>query len=378
MVQEPLQAKGFVTGLEFEGTVTRSGHGDNWHITWANDDHQYFALCDGFGWEDGPEYNTRVYRLKGDASNYTPEFLLNYPYVQKNQHWYGFGIVAIDGTIYHFLSWHPTSDFPPELGWNGARLVYSEDHGQSWKNNDGTPMKSGQSAATSRPSVSCVPSDSTMHFYNMPNNCFSLISILQYGKNYEDNTDGYVYLYSPNGLTDATMRQTVLARVRQTDIRDKEAFEYFVSRSADGTATWSSDIKQRGVVHSFPAGWVAKNYPYSWLPFVVYNKALDVYVMAGAGTGKNGSDMFSQASCLTFYTAPQPWGPWKEIYKNEAWTIKDDPGTRIYNPIIAPKWISADGKSFTLIFTDGKNWALSSDVVRPYYLFNTQKVRFLT
>jgi len=368
-----------ITGLEFAGKGKRSGHGDNWHITWASDDNQYFALCDGLGWEDGPEYNTRVYRMKGDAFNYKPELLPNFPLMQvlhPRQYWYGFGIVAIDGVIYHFISWHPHTS--PELGWNGARLVYSADQGESWKNCDGTAMKAGRELATTRPSISCEASDKTMYFLDTPNRCFSLISILQYGKGYEDNTDGYVYLYSPNGLTDETMGQTVLARVPKEQIRNKKSLEYFVSRNADGTANWSSDIKKRGVVHSFPAGWVSKDYPYSWLPFVVYNKGLGVYMMAGAGTGKDGSNLFSQKSCLTFYTAKKPWGPWKEIYKNEAWIIDGQPETRIYNPVIAPKWISKDGKSFTMIFTDGRNWGPPWDRPRKGYSLNTMRVKVLT
>ena len=40
---------------------------------------------------------------------------------------------------------------------------------------------------------------------------FSLLSVLQMGKNYEWNTDGYVYVYSPNGNLDGTMNQLVIA-----------------------------------------------------------------------------------------------------------------------------------------------------------------------
>ena len=56
-----------ITGLRrLEETLFRSGgSGDNWHMTWAGDDKQYVALCDGSCWPEaegytGQLYNTRV------------------------------------------------------------------------------------------------------------------------------------------------------------------------------------------------------------------------------------------------------------------------------------------------------------------------------
>ena len=42
-----------VTGIRMlEGSMYRSGHGDNWHTTWANNDKQYVLLADGRGWPE--------------------------------------------------------------------------------------------------------------------------------------------------------------------------------------------------------------------------------------------------------------------------------------------------------------------------------------
>ena len=47
---------------------------------------------------------------------------------------------------------------------------------------------------------------------------------------------------------------------------------------------------------------------------------------------------------------------------------------RAYQPQISPKWVSTDGKSFWLVFTDFQE----IDGKRPYYCFNTQKVEVRT
>jgi len=44
-------------------TILRlGGNGDNWHMSWANDDNQYVSMCDGRGWPGMPEaeYNSRA------------------------------------------------------------------------------------------------------------------------------------------------------------------------------------------------------------------------------------------------------------------------------------------------------------------------------
>ena len=68
-----------------EETTRRSRcNGDNWHMTWAEDDKQYTALCDGRGWPEipgysGKSYNTRVYAITGDAPDHSVEHLPGYP-----------------------------------------------------------------------------------------------------------------------------------------------------------------------------------------------------------------------------------------------------------------------------------------------------------
>src|SRR5437870_3011830 len=50
-------------------TIQRfGGHGDNWHMSWANDDKVYVSLCDGRGLPGTPlgNFNSRMYAITGD------------------------------------------------------------------------------------------------------------------------------------------------------------------------------------------------------------------------------------------------------------------------------------------------------------------------
>lgn len=344
-----------VTKVHFDPHVSRSGHGDNWHMTWASDDSQYTVLGDGMGW-GGPEYNTRIWRLRGDATSFAPEDLPGYPEIGRAHRWYGYGIVSIKGALYHFISHTPQMLAP----FNGSRLVFSEDLGQSWKMSDGTPM----SWAPATPG--------NMFFWDVPGNAFSQISILQYGRDYQDNADGYLYLFAPNGYSDERMRELVLARVPIDRIRDRAAYQFYVRTNEQGAAEWSTSMEDRQPVHVFPEGWVAQDLRYSWHPSVVYNKALNLYMMAAGGTGRGG--VFAKLpTYLGIYTAPNPWGPWTQVHEDEAWVSPGDPESRLYEPVIAPKWIDEDGLSFYLVFSDVKNWGDPwGDEVN--YQFCTQKV----
>jgi hypothetical protein len=364
-----------------EDTIARlGGNGDNWHMTWCADDRVVAGLCDGHAqpWQDVPHrlFNSRLISIRGappklefaDTPGY-PELLVG-PGPREVSRYYGFGILSVDGTIYQFLSTpdRPFEDKAPHPRFLGAKLIYSSDNGATWNNQDGTtPVR--WEAWEDR-------NKSNMAFFQEPGDAFSLLTCLQMGRNYEQNKDGYVYVYSPNGNTDGTMNQLVLFRVPRDRIREREAYEYFVARQSDGTADWSHDMANRGVVHTFPTGWVnTKIHPYSWHPSVVYNEPLGLYLMANWGMGCADDGMwFGKPSYLGFWSAPHPWGPWTQIHEEKAWTPAGDQAARAYQPQISPKWISEDGKSFWLVWTDFQTIASQ----KPYYSFNTQKVELAT
>ena len=364
-----------------ENTVARlGGDGDNWHMTWTADGRVVAGLCDGTAqpWPNVPHrpFNSRLISIHGvppkldfaDTPGY-PE-LLTGPTARETSRYYGFGILAVDNTIYQFLS-TPDRYFenkPPQPRFVGAKLIYSPDNGRTWHNGDGsTPVRWEPWEERSR---------TNMAFFNEPGDAFSLLTVLQMGKAYEQNKDGYVYIYSPNGNTEGTMNQLVMCRVPKDRIRDRGAYEFFVARKADGSAEWSRDIEARRGVQTFPSGWVnTKVHPYAWHPSVVYNAPLGVYLMAnwGMGSAPDGT-WFGKPSYLGFWSAPHPWGPWTQIHEEKEWKPAGDQAARAYQPQIAPKWIAADGKSFWLVWTDFQFVGAK----RPYYSFNTQQVELVT
>jgi hypothetical protein len=142
-------------------------------------------------------------------------------------------------------------------------------------------------------------------------------------------------------------------------------------------------------------------HPYAWHPSVIYNAPLGVYMMTNWGMGcTRRGDWFGKPSYLGIWIACDPWGPWEQIHEETAWMPNGDPRARAYQPQISPKWVSNDGKSFWIVWTDFQHtsefWPtltkalntpdqaafrklmVESRRYRPYYGFNTQRVDLIT
>lgn len=387
-----------------ETTLRLGGVGDNWHMSWAADDRQYVSLCDGFGWpgmpgyaQENQEFNSRMYAIEGNPPAVTFRHLPGYPEIvsrldpktwsstDRHCYYYSFGTLAARGYLYQFLSTlnhpetHPDGTLWPGQRFVGAKLIYSPDQGRSWFNQDGAAPVSWETWEQR--------SRRNMMFFEEPQEAFSLISMLQMGKNYQANRDGYIYGYAPNGNVDGSMNELVMFRAPTSAILDRSLYEFFSGTSAGGKATWTRDIHSRAAIHKFPRGWVNSKptaHPYAWQPSVVYNQPLDLFMMVNWGMGcATDGEWFGKPSYLGFWTAQNPWGPWTQIHEETAWTPANDLGSRAYQPQIAPKWISPDGKSFWLVWTDiqssgarmeGAFTAASKSRLLPYYAFNIQRV----
>src|SRR5207237_9938262 len=87
--------------------------------------------------------------------------------------YYGFGIVALGDAIQHVYS-TPNKWHAPPYRFIGNKLIYSPDGGATWKNQDGSsPVVFEKWDERSR---------KNMVFFNEPDDCFSLLTILQMGK----------------------------------------------------------------------------------------------------------------------------------------------------------------------------------------------------
>jgi Domain of unknown function (DUF4185) len=386
-----------------DDTILRlGGHGDNNRMTWSTNDRQLLAVCDGYGWIQNPThmYNSRLFAVTGMPGQARFEDVAGYPDLEsgpdakRTNRYYGLGTIALGNRIYQFLSTlNHNAQEQPDCQWIGAKLIYSPDSGRTWRNQDGSNPVGWESWEHR--------SKENMVFFQESSNAFSLLSVVQMGKGYTANMDGFVYVYAPNGNTDVARTQLVLLRVPKDRILDRRAYEYFSGWRRPGRAAWTKDIDARGVVHTFPLGWV--NDPtthlgesaWGWVPSITYNEPLGLYVMTNWGTGCTPDrQWFGKPSYLGFWVANKPWGPWTQIHEESAWTPNHDSEARCYMPQIPPKWIAEDGRSFWLVWSDFQIRETEElkqkegivdrmtppeqkkylQALQPYYSFNTQRV----
>lgn len=344
--------------------------GDNWCITWLPDGDQMTSLDDG-NWvvtnywkKGGYNYHNTLYRVIGEANDFAVERVTNYPqYITTEHGWYGFGIYAVNGNIYSMVSLTPEADWSGPF--DGMKMLKSPDNGESWHRinqhgeeryldlwdkakTDSTraEMFFLRESGITRDSITAYP--------------FSYCSFVQNGQNNNAARDEYIYLYAPEV---AHSNRLLLARVNNKQIEQKDSWEYF-SAWKDGQPDWTKDLDKRGAVHVFPEknekgeyfGW------YSWLPSVVWNPGLNLYVMVNGGTyageGLTDSDedyynssMHAKSGSLGLWYSKNPYGPWTQFYYTDYWTVDED-RNKTYQPKLSPKWISEDGKKMILIWSD--------------------------
>lgn len=361
-----------ITGLRrLEETVLRlGGVGDNWHMTWAGDGRMYVSLCDGTGFPGSRQanYNSRMYAISGSPPEVRFEYLPGYPDLingpgKESNRYYNFGILALGDHLYQFLSTPNRPFHGPEPRFAGVKLIWSPDRGVTWRNQDGSSPVTWEPWADRNLE--------NMLFFDEPGEAFSLITVLQFGRDYGENRDGFVYLYAPNGNVEGTMNQVVLCRMPKDSVLDRSAYRFYAG-TRGGAAEWSDRIEHRAVVNTFPAGWVNRHvHPYSWHPSVVYYAPTGQYLMAnwGMGTDETGN-WFTKPSYLGFWTASDPWGPWTQVHEETGWMPAGDANARAYQPQIAPKWIAPDGRSFWMVWTDFQQ----PGGQMPYYSLNTQRM----
>ena len=313
-----------------ETTIRFGGNGDNWHMTWAKDDKQYASLCDGIGWPGMPQafYNSRLIATAGNPPDVKFEFLTNYPELinrrenREMNRYYNFAVLALDDYLYQFLS-TPNRPFDePQPCFAGAKLIYSPDLGRTWHNQDGsTPVRWEPWEERSK---------ANMAFFEEDGEAFSLLTILQMGKNYEYNTDGYVYIYSSDGPSAyESYDQMVLARVPADRVGERGAYEFLAGVGQDGTPAWSADIARRQRVFRYPGHCQRSD--------VVYVPGLKRYLMALG---------FDHGGAWGLFDAPQPWGPWTTVFHTADWGLGDTHGYRL-----PAKWVSDDGVTLCLVFS---------------------------
>jgi len=327
--QPPYPPSPVVGGIEFDFASHRreAAAGDNWCLTWADDDHLYCSFNDGVGFGNGDFFrsDTRwgVARIEGDSESYVGynrQGKLNAESPSQDLG-YSWGMISVGGVLYSFL------------GTAGAPVFTSEDHGATWKDS-GMPTL----ASLGQPGP------------------FMHATVLNFGKDYAGARDTYVYVYAPTGMTKWNSQGTGvdLARVPKDRIRERAAYEYFKGIDEDGAPLWTGKIDERKPVFHYPGG-------VHWQITVAYNPGLARYLLCTNASPNNFKS--SDVGKLEIFDAPEPWGPW-----TTAATFDNFGGFDFtYDYYFCPKWWRKDGAEFTLCFTGS----------RELYTFNTVNGRFI-
>jgi len=389
--QNKKEEKPVPIGVEFrKETLKRLGSsGDNWCLTWAKDGTQIVSMCDG-NWLDIEHplggFHNHLYRVMGEANDFQREDIPSYPdFSGEHGSWFGYGILAIDDDIYSVVSKTPDTTWSGPF--TGIKLLKSEDNGSSWSRID---RYGNELSLSDQDSMRNVVNSEEMFFleeFGLPHKeqlayPFSFIDFVQNGQNNTVAKHDYVYIYSPEG---AHAHKLTLARVAKDKIGVRSEWQYFTKYTDDGDPLWSKEIDERGYVYEYPAksskghyfGW------YSWLPSVVWNEGLGLYIMVNGGTyagyGMTDSDkdyydrwMHTETGSLGFWYSKNAYGPWTQFFYTDYW-IADNDNNLTYQPKLSPKWISKDGKKMTLIWSDAmKNEEGHSHTVN--YMWNQMEI----
>jgi len=291
-----------ITRVEFApaSSIVRDAIGsDNWPITWGDDDRQYTAYGDGWGFEPRTDRKLSLgfaaiggSPTKPDAKNLRSpggERLGDGRMGPKAS-----GILMVDGVLYMWVR---------NVG--NAQLLWSEDHGRTW------------------------------HWDFRFETSFGSPAFLNFGKNYDGARDDYVYVYSQDGPSAyESDDHVILARVSRQKVRDRSAYEFFVKLDSSHQPVWARSIERRGVVFSYPRHVQRVD--------AVYNPGIKRYLLAAGFNHRGGWGIFD---------APEPWGPWTTAFHTESWDIGGTHGYRLPS-----KWISSDGRTMHLIFSGVKDY----------------------
>ena len=376
------------TTVQFHNeTLERIGvDGDNWCVTWAKDGSQITSMCDG-SWLGDHYWHNHLYRMVDNADNFDISHISGYPeYFGGSDFpgWFGYGVLAIDDTLYSMVS------KTPGINWSGPflglKMLKSTDNGDSWYrvNKDGE-ARFIAADDTARNLITPEEMFFMEEFGKIEHGQiaypFSWVSFVQNGQAGSASPDGYIYIYAPES---ANAHELLLARAKNEDFEKRSNWEYFASWEGENPV-WTKDISKRGAVHVFPEknskdeyfGW------YSWLPSVVWNEGLGLYIMVNGGTyGGHGmtnsqkdyydSWMHTKTGSLGFWYSENPYGPWQQIYYTDYWKFEHENNLN-YQPKLSPKWISDDGRDMKLIWSDAmkNSKGQSHDTT---YVWNQMKV----
>jgi hypothetical protein len=304
-------------------TILRAARdGDNWPVTWADDDALYTTWGDGTGFLPKVErkLSCGFARITGGPSDFRGANIrseaeqLGSGRLGKK----GWGILSVGGTLYLWLG-------HADKNGAAAQLAWSRDRARTWTFADWQFAE------------------------------FGLMGFVNFGRDYAGARDDFVYCYSHDGSrADTPSDRFVLLRVPRDRLTERETWEFFVGDDAEGEPVWTGDIRRRGAIFTNPDGCLRSA--------MTYNSGLKRYlwwqqVPQPMEHPDRGDTRFEGGFAV--YDAPEPWGPWTTAYFTPRWDV--GPGEHADFP---SRWMSEDGRTMSLVFSGEDSFSVRGAKVR--------------
>lgn len=316
----------YLTNITWDSTKYQLECGDNAATTWAANDKVYGSIGDC-------RSSFNVIEISGNPPSLT-DVLLNPKVDGKTWACCGYdggkqkssGLLAIGNTIYSLnRNWD---------GRTGVGLVVSTDGGKNF---------------TFQPHQIKVK--------------LGYPSFINFGKGYEGNTDGYVYIWG-HGCTDSAYdgcERMHMIRVPKEQILQKSAYEYYAKTGAwvkadPGTLDLSASTPMATVFSCKGSGQCDRS-------GITYNVPLGRYIVWMSDF--NGADDFRDPGKggLGIYESPTPWieSSWKMVWhtptNTQGWGIFSDDGIGDAGTFTT-KWMSTDGRQMYMAYGGRNQYSL--------------------
>ncbi len=293
-----------VTFAPAEEVIRMAPGGDNWPVTWADDDQLYTAYGDGYGFRPHTDIKLSLglSRVSGIPPDLQASNIRSPSGERVGQGKYGekaSGMLMVNGILYMLVRNAVHSS-----------LAWSQDHGQSWQ----------------------------WSHWKFPES-FGAPTFLNFGKNYRGAKDDYVYIYSHDDPSAYRVSDhMVMARVAKDRVKDLSSYQYY-SGMRDGLPTWSVDVRKRKPVFTNPGKCYRSG--------ITHNAALGAYLWSQIIPAPYSDEQGTRfIGGLAIYDAPEPWGPWTTAFYDLHWDM--GPGE---TGSIPTKWMSEDGKTCHYLFS---------------------------
>lgn len=312
-MKPPYPPSSLIKGIEWapkETIIRTAKDGDNWPLTWADDDALYTTWGDGTGFI--PKVPTKLSmgfaRITGSPVDFSGVNIRS-PAEQLGQGRdgkKGWGLLCVDGVLHLWLGHADNRG-------GMTQLARSSDHARTWT------------------------------FAEWKFAEFGMMGFVNFGRNYAGARDDFVYAYSHDDpRADTPADRFVLLRAPKDRVTERDAWEFMVKLDSEGHPIWTRDIQQRGAVFEHRDACLRSAMTYC-APLKRYLWWQHLPQPRGV-TKDRGDTRFTGGFAI--YDAPAPWGPWTTAFFTPQWDV--GPGEHGDFPT---KWMSADGKSLHLVFS---------------------------